>query len=284
MIVLKTLEDIDTGMLHETFVSVFSDYQIKIDLPFWKFQQMLQRRGFVPDISMGAFNDGVLVGFVLNGLRSWNGKATAYDVGTGVIGEYRKQGITSNIFASVKELLCERKVEQYLLEVLKPNTAAIQLYRKQGFEVVRDFACFRIDKSRYDPLAFHEVEWVDRIDPEEWGLFPRFWDFLPSWQNSIDSIKAVPDTFTCCIVRKDNDITGYGIIDRRTGDIPQIAVDKEYRHKGIARSIMTGLLARTESDRAGVLNVEEQADAMKAFLADAGFEYSVGQHEMLLVL
>ena len=57
------------------------------------------------------------MGFVLNGFRDWNGKATVYDLGTGVIGEYRKQGITSNIMSCLKALLKEEGVEQYLLEV-----------------------------------------------------------------------------------------------------------------------------------------------------------------------
>jgi hypothetical protein len=30
---------------------------------------MLQRRGFVPQVSLGAFNEQSLVGFILNGLR-----------------------------------------------------------------------------------------------------------------------------------------------------------------------------------------------------------------------
>ncbi|WP_345742161.1 hypothetical protein [Clostridium botulinum] len=40
----------------------------------------------------------VLVGFVLNEFRSWNGKPTVYDLGSGVIVEYRRQGVASNMF------------------------------------------------------------------------------------------------------------------------------------------------------------------------------------------
>lgn len=73
----KMLDKISMETLHQAFLDAFSDYQVKMDFPFWKFQQMFQRRGYQPEISMGALKDGRLVGFVINGLRSWNGKPTA---------------------------------------------------------------------------------------------------------------------------------------------------------------------------------------------------------------
>ena len=63
----KTLENTNIEILHEAFLSAFSDYQVKMNFPFWKFQQMLQRRGYISEISIGAFKNHVLVGFVLNG-------------------------------------------------------------------------------------------------------------------------------------------------------------------------------------------------------------------------
>ncbi len=127
MFTYKTLEGTGVEVLREVFEDAFSDYQVKMELPLWKFQQMLQRRGFAPEISLGAYHKDRLVGFVLNGLRVWNGKPTVYDMGTGVIGEYRKQGITSSMLMALKSLLKEKRVDQYLLEVLQVNTPAVEL-------------------------------------------------------------------------------------------------------------------------------------------------------------
>lgn len=280
----KTLENTKIEVLHEAFVSTFSDYQIKIELPLWKFQQMLQRRDYVPEISIGAFKNESLVGFILNGFRNCNENLTVYDTGTGVIGEYRKQGITSNMMLAVGKLLKEKGVGQYLLEVLQGNTPAMELYKKQGFEIVRELACFHIDKNKYKPMTNFKVEHVDRIESAEWQQFASFWDWTPSWQNSIDSIQAVPDTFIYSIVRVDDTIVGYGMIDKRTGDIPQIAVNKNYRCKGIARSIVTDLLENTASYKIGVINVENQSKSTKDFLVKLGFEAGVSQYEMILKL
>ncbi|HDK7168973.1 TPA: GNAT family N-acetyltransferase [Clostridium botulinum] len=279
-----TLENIGVETLHETFLNTFSDYQVKMDLPILKFQYMLQRRGYVAKASIGAFNDETLVGFVLNGVRNWDGKLTAYDTGTGVIETYRKQGITSNMLLNVRQLFKEMGVEQYLLEVIQSNTSALQLYKKQGFKILRDFECFHLDKNKYNPITTYKVEHVNMINSNDWRELTEFWDFVPSWQNSIDSINVVSDAFIYSIVRLDDNIVGYGVIDKKTGDIPQIAVNKNYRRKGIARSILTDLMKNTESYNINVINVDGESRSMKDFLLKLGFECGVSQYEMILKL
>ncbi|EKS4345360.1 GNAT family N-acetyltransferase [Clostridium sporogenes] len=279
-----TLENIGIEKLHETFLNAFSDYQVKMDLPILKFQYMLQRRGYVAKASIGAFNDETLVGFVLNGVRNWDGKLTAYDTGTGVIETYRKQGITSNMLLNVRQLFKEMGVEQYLLEVIQSNTSALQLYKKQGFKILRDFECFHLDKNKYNPITTYKVEHVNTINSNDWRELTEFWDFVPSWQNSIDSINVVSDAFIYSIVRLDDKIVGYGVIDKKTGDIPQIAVNKNYRRKGIARSILTDLMKNTESYNINVINVDGESRSMKDFLLKLGFECGVSQYEMILKL
>ncbi len=279
-----TLENITIETLHRTFLNAFSDYQVKMDLPILKFQYMLQRRGYVAKASIGAFNDETLVGFVLNGVRNWDGKLTAYDTGTGVIETYRKQGITSNMLLNVRQLFKEMGVEQYLLEVIQSNTSALQLYKKQGFKILRDFECFHLDKNKYNPITTYKVEHVNTINSNDWRELTEFWDFVPSWQNSIDSINVVPDAFIYSIVRLDDNIVGYGVIDKKTGDIPQIAVNKNYRRKGIARSIFADLIKNTESYNINVINVDGESRSMKDFLLKLGFECGVSQYEMILKL
>lgn len=281
MIQYRTLDTTSNQMLHKTFVEAFSDYQVKIDLPFWKFQQMLQRRGYRPEMSMGAFKDETLVGFSLSGFRSWDQKATAYDIATGVIPAYRRQGITNSIFLHIKKLLKEKKAEQYLLEVINSNEPAIQLYQNQGFEIQREFSFFLLNHKQFVPRESHKVEKVNGIDFEK---VKDFWDYKPSWQNSAASIEAVPEAFIYFVVNMNSTIAGYGMIDEKTGDIPQIAVNKEYRGKGIASSIMAAMVRATESEEICVLNVEAQFKTTEDFLIKSGFEYDGGQFEMLLKL
>lgn len=268
-------------LLHQAFLRAFSDYQVKMDLPFPDFEQMLRRRGYCPELSVGAFQGEELVGFVLNGFRSWNGKPTVYDLGTGVVPECRRQGLTNEMLRRTKLLLKENQVEQYLLEVIQTNDSALALYKKQGFRESREFSCFRAAKTNLVRRSDWPVEPAAAIDFE---AVKEFWDFSPSWQNSADSIHAAPEAFVSSVVRRNKEIAGYGIADRKTGDIPQLAVKREYRGKGIARSILTDLANRTESARLCMLNMETSAESTEKFLRASGFTPFVGQYEMLLAL
>jgi len=106
----------------------------------------------------------------------------------------------------------------------------------------------------------------------------------PSWQNSIDSIKAIPEIFTYVVVRNEKNIVGYGILDKKSGDIPQFAVHKKYRGKGIGHSIMAEIVKIAESEKLRVINIESKQEVIKQFLVTLGFENHVGQFEMVLKL
>ena len=277
----KTLDNTSIEIIHKAFIDAFSDYQVKIEMPIWKFEQMLQRRGYVPEMSIGAFVNETLIGFVLNGCRILNGKLAVYDLGTGVVRQYRRQGVIDNILADIKDLIKEKNVKEYVLEVIKSNESAVNLYKKQNFEIQRELECFQINKSQYNFIINHKVEHTNKIDLNQ---LLRFCDFNPSWQNSIDSVNAISDSFLYSIVRFDYTIVGYGIIDKKTGDIPQIAVDRNFRCRGIATSLISDLIKNTESQNISILNIDGQMKSMQDFLIKLGFKNFVTQYEMILCL
>lgn len=280
----KTLERVSIESLHDTFVKAFSDYQIKIDLPLWKFNNMLKRRGFSPTLSVGAFHEkGELLGFVLNGVRDWGEKTTVYDCGTGVIPEYRKQGITSNIFTKLLYLLKNNNIDHYLLEVIQSNKHAFELYRKQGFSITRNFACFKVDKDHVKkaPNRSAKFDFCD-IELINWELFKSFWEYQPSWQNSIESVKAVSNSFRVITAQVNEVTVGYGIVDIKTGDVPQLAVHKNYRLQGIGHNILVNLLQHTESQNVSLINIDYTCLSILGFLQSINFENFVDQYEMIL--
>lgn len=282
MIEYKTLEGIDTEILYNVFLNAFKDYQVKMEISLLKFNELLISRGYNSQISMGAFENGELVGFVFNGLRKWNEKPTAYDTGTGVIREYRKQGITSNLMLNIKNLLKSKEIHQYLLEVIKTNTNALELYKKQGFEIVREFECYHLEKNIFKASEDSNI-FQKQICPYDCNQYSELWEFNPSWQNSIDSIVAKKDNFYCVYVKFNDEVVGYGIIDKITGNIPQIAVHKNYRRRGIAKSIITELIDNTDSNKISVLNVNKNSTLAK-FLHNLNFEHFIDQYEMMLTL
>ncbi len=285
MYTYETLVNTDLQTLYQVFTKAFSDYQADLGLSMESFHSMMIRRGFDPELSVGAFKEPghELVGFVLNGVRDWNGKLTAYDLGTGVIPTERRRGITREILGYVMDRFRQNNIEQYLLEVLQENKGAFELYKQQGFQITRSFSVFNLDKIAFSlNCPSGEIEYITDIKPEQWQLYKAFWDFNPSWQNSIDSVRSVKDEFIFAQIWADNMIAGYGIVNRTTGDIPQIAVHKQHRRKGIGINIIAGLMERTMAGRLRIINVDDDCTEMVSFLKRTGFELTVRQYEMIL--
>lgn len=278
----KTLENIELEVIYNTFVEAFSDYQVKFDINFDNFQIMMKRRGLNLDFSMGTFKDGKMVGFILNGVREWNGKTTIYDVGTGVVLEHRKKGVTGAMFKKLLEVCRDKKIEQYLLEVLQENSGAVNLYKGNGFQITREFDCYFLNKFNRSFNKNITLERLDSFSEEIWIELKKYWNYNPSWQNSIDSIKDNFNNFIYIVAKSGDKIVGYGIIEKTTGDIPQIAVSQQYRRQGIGKAIVNMLINSLDIERFKILNVDSRDLEMEKFLLSTGGEKYTKQFEMIL--
>ena len=195
MIKIKTLEKTPFKQIYEAVSDAFSDYVEPFDLTIEELKYMFERRGYDLEISFGAFDGSKLVGITINGIGDWNGKLTAYDSGTGIVKEYRKRGIARRMFDESLPILKKKGITQYLLEVIKTNRGAYELYKKAGFNIVRELDYFKIGISelKYDKLVNKPDFNFNVIEEPDWNTFKSFWDFDPSWQNSIDCMKRKAD-------------------------------------------------------------------------------------------
>ncbi|MFC1853743.1 GNAT family N-acetyltransferase [candidate division CSSED10-310 bacterium] len=282
MIVYKTLEETQLSSLYTAFSEAFAEYYVDIKLSFERFQTMLLRRGVDLRYSIGAFHQDMMVGFIICGIRRWKSALTGYDIGTGIIPEYQRQGISTEIMNRLFELLAANQINNFMLEVIKANKPALELYLKSGFEVSRSFSCYR--RPQMDsPSAFAAKTAILESDLEnlKWDTLTQFWDYLPSWQNSIDSLLATPTSFACIQAQSDHQTIGYGIIERVTGDIPQLAVQKDHRQRGVGMLIINELAKKSSSNKITCLNVDEQARMTNNFLIHRGFQHYADQFEMI---
>lgn len=287
MYTYQPLENTSTKTLYQAFLAAFQGYPVTINTSLEAFENMLQRRGYLPRLSLGAFCRGgcQLAGFVLNGFRSLYGQPTAYDILTATVPAHRRQGITSTILERLRVLLREHGAEQYVTEVLKSNTGAFQAYQKQGFAVRRELCCYRLEQDNYRPAApACKTESLPDLDRKTWDQLETFWDFSPTWQNSIDSVQAASGRMVNVLARTGRDIVGYGVADRQTGDLPQLAVRSDCRRKGIAGNIVAALFREVEGNALAMLNVDDAHEGTKAFLSHSGFAHTVGQYELALPL
>lgn len=279
---IRSLKNTDFDTIYNGFSKAFADYDFQINAS--ELKRMLKRRGFNPELSFAAFKEEDIVAFTLNGIGKFQGKKMAYDTGTGTIKEYRGQGLAKNIFNYSIPYFKKAQIKYYLLEVLQHNTKAVSLYQKIGFKVTREFNYFvwqngelqnEIDKYKSDYL-------VEPIDINDHGSITDFWDFMPSWQNSFESIKRASEDFiNLGVFTADKKLIGYCVFEPNTGDITQIGVDKAYRRKGIGSLLLQRTNKYNKLTRTKLTNTDTTCDSIVEFLKSKNIEITGKQFEML---
>jgi ribosomal protein S18 acetylase RimI-like enzyme len=266
---IRPLEPGDFPLLLTTFNEAFSDYAVAFQLSADALAEMLLRRGYAPQASVGVFDGDRLVAFTLNGLGGWRGRLTGYDTGTGVVPSNRGRGLSSRMIDAATDLLRAAGARQYLLEVLQSNERAIRVYQRAGFEVTRALQCWSVDSSEASP----PLPPAAAID---WTEVARWFDVDPSWQNSIEAVgrARAPRTIYAATGGR---LLGCAVVFDN-GDLPFLAVAPDARRNGFGRQ----LLRSASAGRAlRVLNVDASSAAADSFLRACGATPTVAQWEMV---
>lgn len=281
---IKSLEKISFETLSESFAEAFKDYDVQITKK--ELQILLTRRGFVPELSFGAFDDKRLVSFTFNGIGYFNGIKTAYDTGTGTIKEYRGKGLATKVFEHSIPILKNAGAAQYLLEVLQQNTKAVSVYQKLGFEVSREFNFFvsQTDELNLESPKINSKYTLKPISLDYSDQMMSFWDFSPAWQNSFDAVARCLTDFKIAGMFDGQKLAGYCIFEPVTGDITQIAVDKGYRRKGIASALLAEAAKDNRHKNIKLINAEIGCDSIRQFAESRGIVLRGKQFEMIRLL
>ena len=279
MIEIRFLDDLnDPADLHHTFLRAFSDYLIPMNLNRLQFQQLLERRGTRKEVSVGAYDDGVPVGFTFNAFEMYGSIPTAYDVVTGIVPEARQKGIAQRLFEFALPKLKKIGAQRYVLEVFENNLPALRLYEKIGFSIARKLEVFTrsgVGRSQTRPYTIRAIE-------PEWELFQTFWDWEPSWQNSITSIDRSQSTKSIAGVFHDSELIGYGVVFTESADIPQFAIHPNHRRKGAGTALLDHLQALA-GRTIRVVNVDEASEHTIQFLKSIGCMMLGRQNEMIMI-
>lgn len=278
---IKSLDNICPDELFDTFEQAFADYEVQLNKV--ELFAMLKRRGFDAKASFGAFDGNKTISFTCNGIGTFYGMPTAYDTGTGTLKDYRGKGWATEIFKYSIPHLKALGIREYLLEVLQHNIGAVSVYRKLGFEITRELYYFKkenelIDKS-IRTLDFPYT--LKPIDIAEYSSLSDFWDFKPSWQNSLEAIARSLEGFICLGVFSEDKLIGYGVFEPISGDVTQIAVDRRYRRRGVGSLLFQKMLESNKYSFVKIINVDVECSSMIAFLRSKNIEPAGKQFEMI---
>ena len=278
---IKSLKNTDFDTIFRAFNQAFADYEMQLNQD--QLQTMLKRRGFNPDLSFAAFESNEIVSFTLNGIGNFNAMPTAYDTGTGTLEAYRRQGLSTKIFEYSIPYLREANIGQYLLEVLQHNTQAVSVYQKLGFEITREFHYFmQKNEDIHNEIKTADFPFVvKQIDIEDFYSVCDFWDFQPSWQNSFEAIKRSYEDFVCLGVFLENKLTAYCVFEPSSGDVTQIAVDKQHRRKNMATLLLQEMVKLNRHNAVKVVNTDISCSSITEFLKTKNIGVSGKQFEMI---
>ncbi len=274
--------------VYRTFVRAFSDYAL--DMSYMTEERMLNRavkNGVDFESSVGAYSAEGMVGFTLIGLDDWKGAPAAFDIGTGVIERFRGLGVAKAMFDFAAPRLKEMGVERFVLEVLQENEPAIKAYQKTGFEIVREFDCFRLnlDDSELHSAAEEAVE-ISSVDRDRLSSYADALDWPPSWENSFASIRRIPDRVILYEASRDGQPAGLLVYYPGLSWITTVVVKRSDRRQGIGTLLVRHLIEviRDRESDVRVVNVQRDDHGMQSLLSGLGFRRYVSQYEMELRL
>lgn len=278
---MKSLNNICLDELFEAFEQAFADYEVQLNKV--EFLTMLKRRGFESKLSFGAFDGHKIVSFICNGIGNFYGIPTAYDTGTGTLKDYQGKGVATQVFKYSIPYLKALGIKEYLLEVLQHNIGALSVYQKLGFEVTREFYYFKLKNDQISK-TIRTLDFPYTLKPikiDEYNSISNFWDFKPSWQNSIKAIERSLEDFICLGVFSESKLIGYGIFEPVSGDVTQIAVDKQFRRRGIGSLLFQKMLESNKDSSIKIINTDIKCHSITAFLQSKNIEPAGKQFEMI---
>lgn len=265
---IKDLSATSSATLVSCLNAAFSNYFVRLPtgVDYWE----TRFKGARVDLSVscGCFEDDRLVGFIINGIDMRNGKLTAYNSGTGVLSEFRGQGLVDQMYEYILPRLRERGVQKCILEVIQENRQAIRVYERVGFRKNRKLICFS------GTLTEGDRQYAPQDVPFSRVLSFQKYEKLSSWDNSNAAIENSGDKFRTFVVRDLNDvIRGYATIDPETGYIAQMeSVFGDYRE-------LLNAVSRVKQ-QVRMNNIDEGRTGLLTAMRDCGLTLTLSQFEM----
>ncbi|MFD0713175.1 GNAT family N-acetyltransferase [Paenibacillus sp. GCM10027626] len=277
--IIKSLEDIKLQKFATCFNEAFSDYIIPFHVSADYLADKFAGAGVNYHLSFGAFDQDKQIAFIMHGIGDRNGEKTAYNSATGVVPLYRGRRLVGQIYHHAFPILKEHHVQKCLLEVIQTNEKAIKAYSALGFQIKRELVCLKGCVDLNLPADHrHESIIVVRPDEFDWKSAHSYWNFEPSWEQSVHAILRNPHLYDVITIREDNKVYGYAVVKSANGAVLQFGVLHEKRNQGYGYSLFQWIGKRHST--VTVNNVDKRDAESIRFLGRIGLNVYIEQYEM----
>ncbi len=270
---IQDLKNTELSEIVECLVRAFDGYFVKMPdgVDYWHGRFKGARVNY--ELSFGAFDEGELVAFIINGIDTHDGKLAAFNTGTGVIETHRGQQLVDKIYAHALPKLQAAGVEKCMLDVIQANARAIRVYERIGFSIKRNFLCFKGEIKVAEGVAT-----VERVDFEEITSRKNPVHPFYSWDDTNEAIRSAGGVYENYVVKNaKQEVIGHFIFNPQNNYVAQLEASA-----GNFSCLMNGIRQIAPSIR--VNNVDERRTEYVQQLLDSGLENHINQYEMELLL
>jgi GNAT superfamily N-acetyltransferase len=263
---------LDLSLVRELFNEGFSEYLVPLQLDAAAFHAHLDGNDIDLDCSRVAIDDrpAALALIARRGPAAWVG-------GMGTAPAYRRRGLGARALTAGLEAARERGCREAWLEVIDGNGAAIALYEKLGFEVVREVVVWALP-ARGDAVPASRP--VDSEPAQAWIGAHRA--SREPWQRADESLanmRARGAALRGLMIDRGDQVVGAVVFRDDADQVPVLqiaAVDDD--------AAAEALLAAAGQDRGLRLSNAPVGEAPARALERLGASPGVRQHEMRLAL
>ena len=272
--VVRHLGNTDFKVIMDCFLVAFENYFVKMPTDPNFYKQRWQAAGVRFNMSYGMFDGTQLVGFIINAVDERHGERIAYNSGTGVIPEYRGQGIVKAIYDYAIPDLIKKGITKCLLEVITENVKAISSYEGVGFKIEKHYKCFggTISSESPDEFTLKELD----FNAVDWDNIPN--QTFYSWDNQTKTLEK--GQYKHVEVYVDKGLVAFFSINPDNGYLVQFEILKQ------ADSSWPTLFAAIALQRKEVRinNIDSSLISKIKAVECAGLKNTVDQYEMGLSL
>ncbi|MBL7711516.1 MAG: GNAT family N-acetyltransferase [Chitinophagaceae bacterium] len=272
---IRRLSIPDTSALLAAINGAFADYIVPFQLTAAQLNFKMMSESIRPEWSVGVFEAGRLIAFILHGVRTAEGKTMVYNAGTGVLPAHRGKGLVGKMYEYILPFFKENHVNKLVLEVIEGNRPARHAYEKNGFSIRRKLWCFGGVLSATTAPAPALIKSPGHL---EWDLLQSFWDIHPSWQSAIPTMDLARANVLAAWLGEE--LSGYILFRPESRRIYQLAVAPQHRRKGIATQLLAAVQQQMPEGKVQFNNVDEAAAGLKLCLEKQGLKNELNQFEM----
>ena len=222
MIAIKRMNECSIADITKAWNRGFEGYFVPVTMTEEQVVQRLGTESYSLSLSVVAYDGDEPIGLVASGLRAINGQTIAWNGGTGVATEYRRQGVGRQLMQTTLDLYRQADVDIATLEAISKNEKAIALYQQLGYDTVDRLLFWqRTDALPEDAFGVKQGDTyrVRRLLPQQTATLPFYWADAP-WQNQWPSLR---DAEALVVEDSQGAPVGYALYKRALNDAGKVA-------------------------------------------------------------